>query len=144
MFKTLANKRFPNLACSGETRWCRKACGSLSALLLLIYPSASSSSSAAQIRLKLIPSLSSQSHSWEKQREAEQSPASPRKLGTGMLWRQTGTHCSMAQKLAGLGAVWRERVENNGDLTSEMEGHCFSSFQVLHPNDRSISSFRSY
>lgn len=50
----------------------------------------------------------------------------------------------MARKLAGLGAVWMERVENNGDLTSEMEGPYFSSFQVLHPNDKSISSFGSY
>lgn len=74
-----------------------------------------------------------------KTREVGLCPTSLEKPGTEMIGTQTGTHCSMARTLAGLRAIWWARVENNG----EMEEHCFSSSQVLHPNDRSISSFGS-
>lgn len=95
-----------------------------------------------RIGLRWIPSLPPQSHSWQRQRGAW-SPASPGEPGTSTPGRKPGTHRPRAQTLAGLGALWRDRVGNKGDLCSEMARHCFCSSQVVCPNARSISSFGS-
>lgn len=116
----------------GETRRCRKGCSSPSAL-----PCSSHESGLPGFPPSHLKATAG------KSREAAQSPASPGKPGTRTPERKTGTHRPRAQTLAGLGALWRERVENNSDLSSEMEGHCFSSSHIVHPNAKSISSFGS-